>query len=92
MCAPVFAVGNSPGIMLVVPRGLESAMIEQERPGELSTRIKEVLAGIERQESLMRRMREELEQLTHDLSEILRQRRDPQKKPNSSKSQTNGRN
>ena len=67
-------------------------MNERERPAELSTRIKEVLAGIERQESLMRRMREELEQLTHDLSEILRQRHDPQKKPNQLKNQTNGRN
>jgi len=66
-------------------------MNERERPGEFSTRIKEVLAGIERQESLMRRMREELEQLTADLSEILRQRHDPHKKPNPSNGQSNGR-
>jgi len=51
---------------------VEIAVSDQENPDKASVRIEELLVHIEQQEILMRRMQVELDQLSHDLEEIIR--------------------
>ena len=48
------------------------AVSDQENPDKVSVRIEELLEHIEPQETLMRRMSDEQDQLSHDLAEIIR--------------------